>query len=57
MVYNTQDYWAFGLCPFSGILKTQKNTLFWKLDQFLSLGGRWESPTLFDPLERTKPNQ
>jgi hypothetical protein len=21
MVYNTQDYWVFGLCPSSGILK------------------------------------
>jgi hypothetical protein len=24
MVYNTQNYWLFGLCPLSGILKTKK---------------------------------
>jgi hypothetical protein len=29
-----QDYWVFGLCPSSGILKTQKNTMFRKLDLF-----------------------
>jgi hypothetical protein len=33
MVYNTRDYWAFGLCPPSGILK---NTTFRKLDLFPS---------------------
>jgi hypothetical protein len=31
MVNNTQDYWVFGLCPSSGILK---NTTFRKLDLF-----------------------
>jgi hypothetical protein len=35
MVYNTQDYWAFGLCPSSGILN---NTMFPKVDLFLSSG-------------------
>jgi hypothetical protein len=39
MVYNTQDYWVFGLCPSSGILK---NTTFQKLHLFLSSGERWE---------------
>jgi hypothetical protein len=29
MVYNTQNYWVFGLFPSSGILE---NTTFWKLD-------------------------
>jgi hypothetical protein len=24
MVYNTQDYWVFGLCPLSGILENTK---------------------------------
>jgi hypothetical protein len=24
MVYNTQDYWVFGLCPASGILNNIK---------------------------------
>jgi hypothetical protein len=33
-----QDYWVFGLCPSSGILKKQKNTTFRKLDLFPSLG-------------------
>jgi hypothetical protein len=33
MVYNTQDYWVFGLRPSSD---TVKNT--WKLDLFLSSG-------------------
>jgi hypothetical protein len=43
MVYNTQDYWVFGLCPSSDILKTQKNT-FRKLDLFPS-SGEGETPT------------
>jgi hypothetical protein len=30
MVYNTQDYWVFGLCPSSGTLKN----MFQKLDLF-----------------------
>jgi hypothetical protein len=25
MVYNTQNYWFFGLCPSSGILETRKH--------------------------------
>jgi hypothetical protein len=33
-----QDYWVFGLCPLSDILKTQKNTTFQKLDLFPSSG-------------------
>jgi hypothetical protein len=24
MAYDTQDYWVFGLCPSSGILKNTK---------------------------------
>jgi hypothetical protein len=36
MVYNTQDYWGFGLCLSSGILETKKNTTFRKLDLFPS---------------------
>jgi hypothetical protein len=35
---GAQDYWVFGLCPSSGILKTQKNTTFRKLDLFPSSG-------------------
>jgi hypothetical protein len=26
MVYDIQDYWVFGLCLSSGILKTQKKS-------------------------------
>jgi hypothetical protein len=25
IVYNTQNYWVFGLCPLSGILETENN--------------------------------
>jgi hypothetical protein len=33
MVYNTQRYWVFGLCPSSGFfLNNEKNTMFRKLD-------------------------
>jgi hypothetical protein len=35
MVYNTPDYWAFGLCLSPDILK---NTTFRKLDLFPSSG-------------------
>jgi hypothetical protein len=37
MVYNTQNYWVFGLFPSSGILEN-KNTKFRKLDLFPSSG-------------------
>jgi hypothetical protein len=42
MVRNTQNYWRFGHCPSSGILKTLKNTTFRKLDllPFSGEGGR-----------------
>jgi hypothetical protein len=35
MVYNTQNYWVFGLFPSSGI---PENTTFRKLDLFPSSG-------------------
>jgi hypothetical protein len=35
MVYNTQNYWVFGLIPSSGILE---NTTFRKLDLYPSSG-------------------
>jgi hypothetical protein len=39
MVYNTQNYWVFGLCPSSGFeIIRRKNTTFRKLDLFPSLG-------------------
>jgi hypothetical protein len=49
MVYNTQDYWVFGLCQSSGI---QMNTEFRNLDLFPPSGEGWETPTLLGPLER-----
>jgi hypothetical protein len=52
MVYNTQDYWVFGLCPSSGILKTQKKATFWKFYMFPSSGEGWETPTLLGLLKR-----
>jgi hypothetical protein len=36
MVYNTQNYWVFGIFPVSGILDNRKET-FLKLDLFLVL--------------------
>jgi hypothetical protein len=56
MMYNTQDYWVFGPWPSPGILKTQKNTLFWKLDMLPSSGEGWETPTLLGLLERANLN-
>jgi hypothetical protein len=41
-----QDYWVFGLCPSSGILKKQKNRTFQKQDVFVSSGKGWETPPL-----------
>jgi hypothetical protein len=37
MVCNPRNYWVFGLCSSSGILK---NTTFWKLVRILSSGER-----------------
>jgi hypothetical protein len=48
---GTKDFRVFGLFPSSGILKTQKNTTFRKLDLFPSSGEGWETPTLLGPLE------
>jgi hypothetical protein len=56
MVYNTRDYYDFGLCTSSGILKNTKNTTFPKLDLFPSLGEGEKTPTLLDPLERANLN-
>jgi hypothetical protein len=50
MVYITQDYWVFGLCPSSGILETRKQ-IFGNGICFRPLV-RWETPNLLGPLER-----
>jgi hypothetical protein len=53
MVYNTQNYWVFGLFPLSCILE---NRAFRKLDLFPSSGEDEgedkKTPTLLGPLER-----
>jgi hypothetical protein len=53
MVYNTRNYWGFGVCPSSGIVK---NTPFRKLDLLPSSGERVKTPTLLGPLERANLN-
>jgi hypothetical protein len=49
MVYKTQDYWVFGLCPSPGNIKNS-NTTFRKPDLFPSSGDGWESPTVLGPV-------
>jgi hypothetical protein len=49
MVYDTRDYWVFGLRPSSGILN---NTAFRKLICFRPQVRGWETPILLGPLER-----
>jgi hypothetical protein len=54
MMYNTQNYWVFGLFLLSGILE---NTTFRKLDLFPSSGeGGEKTPTQLGPLERANLN-
>jgi hypothetical protein len=38
MVYDTQDYWDFGLVHHPVFEKRQTNTTFWELYFFLSSG-------------------
>jgi hypothetical protein len=52
MVYNTQNYWVFGLCPSSCIPETRKQR-FGNWMCFLPQV-RKETPTLLVPLERGK---
>jgi hypothetical protein len=49
MVYNTENYWVFGLFPSSGILE---NTTIRKLDLFPS-SGEGKTPTQLGPLEKS----
>jgi hypothetical protein len=47
MVHNTKNYWRFGHCPSSGILKTLKNTTFRKPDLLLFSGeGEGKTPNV-----------
>jgi hypothetical protein len=50
-VYNTQNYWVFGLCPLSGILETIKTQRFGNWICFRPQV-RGETPNLLGPLER-----
>jgi hypothetical protein len=56
MVYNTQNYWVFGLCPSSGILENRKHNILETGSVYIL---RWGggTPTLLDPLERAILNQ
>jgi hypothetical protein len=51
MVYNTQSYWVFGLCPSSNILNTRKYEVS-ETVSVLVLRRRGQTPTLPGPLER-----
>jgi hypothetical protein len=56
MVYDIQDYWVFGLCPPSGILKNRGTQRFGKCICFRHQVRGQEIPTQLDPLERTSLN-
>jgi hypothetical protein len=55
MVYNTQNYWVFGLCPLSDILETIKHDVS-ETGLFTSSGEGGKIPILLDPLERANLN-
>jgi hypothetical protein len=50
IVYNTQNYWVFGLGSSSGFLETRKHSVF---ETGSTFSGKWEkTPTQLDPSER-----
>jgi hypothetical protein len=51
-MHTIQDYWAFGLCQSSGILKNS----FWKLDVLPSSDEGVRDTLLLCPLEGTNLN-
>jgi hypothetical protein len=51
MVYNTQNYWVFGIFPSSGILETRKTQHFGNWICFHPQV-RGKTPTHLRPLER-----
>jgi hypothetical protein len=57
MVYNTQGYWIFGLCPSSDILQNRTVDNAPETGSVSVLGEGWETPTLFGPLERVTLNR
>jgi hypothetical protein len=56
MVYDIQDYWGFGLCPSSGILKNRRTQRFGKWICFRPQVSGQETPTQLGPLERASLN-
>jgi hypothetical protein len=58
MVYNTQIYWVFGLCPSSGFFlnNNEKNTTFQKLDLFPSSTDPVSETLCFSLLFRKNPD-
>jgi hypothetical protein len=56
MVYNTRNYWVFGLCPSSGILKYREHNVS-ETGSVSVLRSGGKTPTLLGPLERDKLNQ
>jgi hypothetical protein len=54
IVYNTQNYWVFGLGPSFGIPKTRGHNVL-ETGSILSSGER-ETPALLGPLERANLN-
>jgi hypothetical protein len=58
MVYNTRNYWVFGL-SLSMVWyskKTPENTTIKKLDMFPFSGEEWGTATLLGPLVRANCN-
>jgi hypothetical protein len=55
MVYDIQDYWVFGLCPSSGILKNRR-TRFGNWICFRPQVRGQETPTQLGLLERASLN-
>jgi hypothetical protein len=55
MVYNTQNYWVFGLYPSSGILENRKHDVS-ETGPVSVLGEGEKTPTQLGPLERANLN-
>jgi hypothetical protein len=51
LVYNTQNYWVFSLCPLSAILETAEQKDLEVVELLCSLVRR-KTPTLFGHSER-----
>jgi hypothetical protein len=56
MLHDIQDYWVFGLCPSSGILKNRRTQHFGNWICFRPQVRGQETPTQLGPLGRTRLN-